>query len=250
MSIVNFSSQLAGLSAQIQKNTQDLHELKNAVEGVSGPMDELIAKAEQAGSAVANINGVMAEMVSLNQTNWQPALQAVQWQLYEVQKTSEETSKAVSRDILDKIVPLIDEHMPNFQLWLKKILQMAADGEIGFDEMKKKMDDWASSVGARQMNSMFGDNIDVFLIEFRKLMKEIEQGKKPMTDAAAMMDRLTEKAKGAGAAIEEAVHTTAGMTSGSKGGSMGASSTSLGAPGDAEDMAARMVAALDKAARR
>jgi len=216
---------MAKLATQIQKNTQDLHDLKNAIEGVKGPMDQLIAEAERTGSAVANINGVMVEMVSLNQTNWQPSLQAVQWQLYETQKKSEETTKAVSRDILDQIVPLVDKHMPHFELWLKKILQMAADGEIGFDELKKKMDDWASSVGAKQLNTMYHDDIPGFQLAFRKLMQEIEDGKKPMSEAASFMDRIAGKARDVVAAVKEAVKTVAGMTKGSKGGAMGSSSS-------------------------
>jgi len=63
-------------------------------------------------------------------------------------------------------------------------------------------------------------------------------------------DRTAAKVKDAA----KVTATTGGMSSddGSNPGvrSLGASSTSLGSPGDAEDMAARMVAALDKAARR
>ncbi len=249
MSIVNFSQQLARLSGQVQKNTQDLHEIRNEIEGVMGPMDALIAKAEQAGSAVANIGGQMAEMVSLNQSNWTPALEGVVWQLYEVQKSVEAT-KTVSRDLLDQIVPLIDKHMPNFELWLKKILQMAANGEITFDEMQQKIDDFASSVGVTQLNTMFGNDVPGFIIEFRKLMDEIKRGEKTMDDAEAMFDGVTKKAKEATKAVEEARSTTSGMSKASGGSTTSIGASSLGDPRSADDFAAGMISALDAATRR
>ena len=220
MSIVNFSQQLAKISAQVQQNTQELHDLSNTIEGVQGPMDQLIAKAEQVGSAVANIGGQMTELVSLNQSNWTPSLEGVVWQLYEVQKVAKET-ETVSRDILDQIVPLIDSMTPHFELWLKKILQMGADGELTLEQMQQKIDDFVTSVGATQLNSMFHDDLPGFVIEFRKLMEEIKRGEKTLDEAGAALDEVTGKAKKATEAVRE---TTSGI-SGTPGGSstMGAS---------------------------
>lgn len=251
MSIVNFSQQLAKISAQVQQNTQELHDLSNTIEGVQGPMDELIQKAEQVGSAVANIGGQMTELVSLNQSNWTPSLEGVVWQLYEVQKVAKET-ETVSRDILDQIVPLIDSMTPHFELWLKKILQMAADGELTLEEMEKKIDDFVTSVGATQLNSMFHDDLPGFVIEFRKLMDEIKRGEKTMDDAEEMFDSVTEKAREATRAVEEARSTTSGMTEGTGGpaSSLTSSTTSLGDPRNAIDTGMRMHAAIEAAKRR
>lgn len=62
--------------------------------------------------------------------------------------------------------------------------------------------------------------------------------------------KTTEKVKEAARTVE----TAGGMTrnQGGTGGvnALGSETTALGSPGNAEDMAARMVAALDKAARR
>ncbi len=246
MSIVNFAAELAKLSAQVQRNTQELNNLKNTVEGVKGPMDQLISLAEQAGSAVANINGVMVEMVSLNQSNWQPSLQGVVWQLYEVQRAAEET-KSVSRDLLDQIVPLIDERMPNFSLWLKKILQMAADGEITFDEMQQKIDDFVSSVGVTQLNTLYGNDVPGFIIEFRKLMEQMKNGQKTIDDVGTALDRVTGRAREAARAVEQ---TTGGKTTQGSGGSTSKGSTSLGDPRNATNQTAAMLAAIEAAKRR
>ena len=249
MSIVNFSQQLQKISALVKKNTQDLHDLKNNIEGVQGPMDQLIAKAEQVGSAVANIGGQMTELVSLNQSNWTPALEGVVWQLYEVQKVAKET-ETVSRDILDQIVPLIDSMTPHFELWLKKILQMGADGELTLEQMQQKIDDFVTSVGATQLNSMFHDDLPGFVIEFRKLMEEIKRGEKTLDEAGAALDEVTGKAK---KAAEEVRNATGGMTSGTGGGggeSLSVSSTSLGDPRDGVNSAMRMNAAIQAASRR
>lgn len=246
MSVINFAAELAKLSAQVQRNTQELSNLKNAVEGTKGPMDQLIAKAEAAGSAVANINGVMVEMVSLNQSNWQPSLQAVQWQLYEVQRAAEET-KTVSRSLLDQIVPLIDERMPNFSLWLKKILQMAADGELTFEEMQQKIDDFVSSVGVTQLNTLYGNDVPGFIVEFRKLMQQMKDGQKTLDDTGRALDTVTGKAKETTKAVEQ---TTGGKTRQGSGSATTMGATSLGDPRDAEDQSARMIAAIEAAKRR
>lgn len=251
MSITNFSQQLARMAQQVQQNTQDLHEIRNEIEGAIGPMDELIQKAEQVGSAVANIGGQMTELVSLNQSNWTPSLEGVVWQLYEVQKEIAKT-ETVSRDVLDRIVPLIDSMTPHFELWLKKILQMAADGELTLEEMEKKIDDFVTSVGATQLNSMFHDDLPGFVIEFRKLMDEIKRGEKTMDDAEAMFDSVTGAAREAKAAVEEARNTASGMTEGTGGSTspLSMSTTSLGDPRNGPDSAMRMNAAIEAAKRR
>ena len=60
-------------------------------------------------------------------------------------------------------------------------------------------------------------------------------------EARAEVDRLGEA---------QAKQTTAGMTSGSSGGSLGVSSSDLGDPRDAEGQAARMIASIRNATGR
>jgi phage shock protein A len=225
VSIANFSGALRGLGTTLDRIEQKLDRVKQKIENTKGPLDSLIAQAEKAGSAVGALGNAMVEVVSLDQSNWTPALQAVQWQLYEVQKAAKET-EVVSRDVLDKISNLVDERMPHFELWLKKILQMRADGELTLDEMQQKIDDFATSVGVAQLNSMYHDDIPGFVIEFRKLMEEIKRGEKTMDEAGAALDEITGKAKTATKEVEKTRNTVAGITKGSAGGSMGASSSS------------------------
>ena len=237
MSIAQFGQSINGVIPRLERLEVKLDALAGKIPAVRNELDALTKQAEAVGSAVGQIGGTMVEVVSLNQSNWTPALEGVVWQLYEVQKAAEKT-EVVSRDVLDKISNLVDERMPNFELWLKKILQMRADGELTLDEMQQKIDDFATSVGVTQLNSMYHNDIPGFIIEFRKLMDEVKRGEKTLDEAGAALDEVTGKAKKAAAEVR---NVTGGMTSGT-GGTPGAMGSASGASGQGGSMTAATLA--------
>lgn len=211
MSVINFNQRLAELEAAAARTEGKLDQLKNKLDNVKGPMDELIAQAERTGSAVGDVNGVMIEAVRMS-GEVVPTLQGVAWKMYEVQKEIEK-AEGVSRDILDRLALKMDAMIPQFDLWTKHVLQMAADGEMNLDELMKKLEEMMSDPSTRQLNALFNNDIDGFLLELRRMKEGID-------DAANAAEKAAER-------VREA--TTSGVTGGSSNtGGMGGASGSGG----------------------
>lgn len=199
MSLINFAQRLAELEAAAARTEGKLDQLKNKIDNVKGPMDQLIEQAEQTGSAVGNVNGVIIEAVRMS-GEAVPTLQGVMWDMYEITKSVEETS-GVSRDILDKLAQLMDETIPQYNLWMKNFLAQAEQGKLSLEELAAKIEEWFGQPGVKQMNSMLHGDIDNFLISLRKMMGEIEEAG---DEAIAIGERVEKQA-------EEIRNTTSGM---------------------------------------
>lgn len=223
MSVINFMQRLAELEAAAARSEATLNRLENTINNVRGPMDELIETAERTGSAVGDVNGVMIEAVRMS-GEVVPVLQGVMWEMYRVREELEEQEK-VSTDILDKMAGKMDAFVPQFDLWTKHWLALAANGKMSLEELEKTIEDWFRSPGIIQMNTMLGGDINGFILAFRRLMKEI-------TDGAAEVKEAFSPPPG----------TTSTMGGNGNGGGMGASNTAVTSIG--------MSKAINRATRR
>jgi methyl-accepting chemotaxis protein len=199
VSLINFAQRLAQLEAAAARTEGKLDQLKNKIDNVKGPMDQLIEQAEQTGSAVGNVNGVIIEAVRMS-GEAVPTLQGVMWDMYEITKSVEET-EGVSRDILDRLAKRMDETIPQYNLWMKNFLAQAERGQLSLEELAAKIEEWFGMPGVRQMNSMLHGDIDNFLLSLRKMMGEIEEAG---DEAIAIGERVEKQA-------EEIRNTTSGM---------------------------------------
>lgn len=217
MSIIDFAQRLAELERQAARTEGKLDQLKNKIDNTKGPMDELVAQAERTGSAVGNVNGVMIEAVRMS-GQAVPTLQGVAWKMYQIQKDME-NAEGVSREILDRLALKMDSMIPQFDLWTKHVLQMAADGELNVDELMKKLEEMMSDPSTRQLNSLFNNDIDGFLLELRRMKEGIDDAAKTATEAA---ERVAESMTGG---VSGGSSNTGGIGSSNGGSSSGGTMT-------------------------
>ena len=107
---------------------------------------------------------------------------AVVQKLYELKREVVETKK-VSTESLDAIEKLIEEKMPRARIWLSKLVQDAADGKMGMDELLAKMNEFVLNPGFQQLDvttgHFYGD-LQGFITAFTKLTQQLKDA-----DAAA-----------------------------------------------------------------
>lgn len=172
MSLISFNQQCAETSRVINQTARDVAILKDQVNGVKGPFDQLLAEADRVGSACADVGGAIVEAVRLS-GEAVPTLQGVAWELYQTTQKIEETTK-VSRDVLDQIASVMDKSVPQYELWTKHWLALAEQGKLSLKDLEKTIEDWFGSVGIQQLNTVMHGDIPNFILAFRRLMKEID----------------------------------------------------------------------------
>lgn len=240
MALIDFAQRMREIEEATARTEDAVNKLKNTIEGVKAPFDDLIETAERTGSACANVGGAIVEVVRLSGTVT-PALEGVMWEMYQMTEKLEDV-KTVSRDVLDQVAQRMNTFVPQYELWTKHWLALAEQGKMSLEELEKQIEDWFNSPGIIQMNTTLGGDIPNFLLEMRRLMKELKEAENPVDRFGRALDKLTDQAEDATKAVEEVKKTTAGMTGvggkkGSTPGSMGSSNNRDEEDGDANSVA-------------